>query len=75
LTGAWQWQNPRTSAGDKETEGKWLLVPALPQPQPGGFYATRISSHVAWMESVLSETVLVDSIPVAQLGYETATVN
>jgi hypothetical protein len=24
---------------------------------------------------VLSESVLVDSIPVAQLGYETATVN
>jgi hypothetical protein len=49
----------------KRTKENWLLVPALPQLQPGGFYATRISSHAAWIQSVL-KSAPVDSVPVIQ---------
>jgi hypothetical protein len=32
----------------------WTLVPDLPRPQPGNFYATRVSSHIDWINAVLA---------------------
>jgi hypothetical protein len=40
---------------EKQRQGLWLSVPPLPIPQPGGFCATRISSHIHWIQSVLDQ--------------------
>jgi hypothetical protein len=50
----------------KKTSGSWLWVPSLPQAQAGAFYATRISTHVAWIESVLSLPGESELVPVVQ---------
>jgi hypothetical protein len=34
--------------------GTWVFTPDLPTAQPGNFYATRIKSRIAWIQSVLS---------------------
>lgn len=44
-------------------EGKWALTPDLPINQPGAFYATRISSHVDWINSVISQPAGGDTTP------------
>lgn len=36
------------------TEGNWRFNPDLPSNQPGGFYATRISSRANWIRSVIA---------------------
>jgi hypothetical protein len=45
-------------------EGNWTLTPDSPTPQPGAFYATRISAHITWIQSILSQTV--STAPVLQ---------
>lgn len=47
------------------TEGNWTLVPALPTPQPGSFFATLISPRVAWIEGILAQP-LPPTAPVLQ---------
>src|ERR1051325_131555 len=37
----------------KMEAGAWVLPPDLFQPQPGSFYATRISAHVSWINSII----------------------
>jgi PKD repeat protein len=32
----------------------WVFIPNIAQDQPSGFYSTRVSSHVAWINSVIS---------------------
>jgi hypothetical protein len=39
----------------RERKGTWTLTSPMGMPQPGAFYATRISTHVAWIETVLAE--------------------
>ena len=41
----------------KGGEGEWELTPELPSPQPGAFYATRIFSHLEWINSVLASPI------------------
>jgi hypothetical protein len=41
-------------------EGQWTLTPETPIDQPGAFYATRISSHIAWIESVLTKPIPIE---------------
>jgi hypothetical protein len=38
-----------------QSGGAWQLVPDRPFNQAGGFYATRISPHVAWINSMLQQ--------------------
>jgi hypothetical protein len=35
-------------------EGDWTVIADAGSPQPGAFYATRISSRIAWINSVLA---------------------
>jgi hypothetical protein len=44
------------------SEGDWTLTPSLVAAQPGAFYATRISSHLAWINSVISAPVQVGPV-------------
>jgi hypothetical protein len=37
------------------TEGNWSFMPERATNQPGAFYATRVSAHVAWIQSVLAQ--------------------
>ncbi len=37
-----------------EEDGAWSITPNRPDPQPGAFYGTRISSHLPWIQMVLS---------------------
>ncbi len=37
-----------------EQEGDWIFYDNLPRPQPGAFYATRISVRTAWINSILT---------------------
>jgi hypothetical protein len=39
----------------RERMGTWTLASPLAERQPGAFYATRISTHVGWIEGVLAE--------------------
>lgn len=50
----------------QEEAGQWMLTPDLPTPQPGAFYATRIASNLAWIESVLNSPPPPDTAPVLQ---------
>lgn len=38
----------------KGREGSWTLTPDTPTDQPGSFYVSRISTRIAWIESVLA---------------------
>jgi hypothetical protein len=41
------------------TEGtNWVFTPFSPVPRPGAFYATRISAHGAWIQSVISRPIV-----------------
>jgi hypothetical protein len=33
--------------------GQWVPIPDVPTPQPSNFYATRISSNLAWISTVI----------------------
>jgi hypothetical protein len=44
--------------------GNWSLTPDLPLDLPGGFYATRVSAHVTWINSVLQASPPADPPPV-----------
>jgi hypothetical protein len=46
-----------------EVGTNWVLTPDLPIPQPGSFYATRISSRVDWINSVLATPFSGDAQP------------
>ena len=46
-------------------EGNWQLQPDLPVDQPGAFYATRVSAHLDWINSVIQNPVT-DVAPVLQ---------
>jgi hypothetical protein len=35
----------------------WVWTPDRPREQPGTFYATRVSSHVAWINSILAQPI------------------
>jgi hypothetical protein len=35
-----------------------VLIPNLPSAQPGAFYATRVSSHLTWIQSVVSQPIV-----------------
>jgi hypothetical protein len=56
----------------KQTGTTWVLTPDVPLDVPGTFYATRISSHVAWINSVLSGPATPDSQPVLQSASDAA---
>ena len=44
--------------------GGWEQVsPVLPSPQPGSFYATRISAHLTWIDSILNDPTQGDEVP------------
>jgi hypothetical protein len=49
-----------------EEEDNWKLIPDLPPPKPGAFYATRISAHIDWINSVLALPTPVLANPVLQ---------
>jgi hypothetical protein len=36
------------------SESNWTFVAETPAPQPGAFYATRVSSHLPWIAAVLA---------------------
>jgi len=61
----------------KSVAGNWVAIPDLPLPQPGSFYATRISSRLEWINSVLASSIPPDpppslvSAPVANGTYAT----
>ncbi len=44
----------------------WTFVPESGHPQPGAFYASRVSSNLEWIQSVLAEPVPSDDRPVLQ---------
>jgi len=48
-------------------EGDWTFYDDLPTPQPGSFYATRISGRTGWINSILS-------IPAAEIKLQIAPV-
>ena len=50
----------------------WVLTPDLPTAQPGSFYATRISAHVAWINSVINGPTPSDSTPTLQSSADVA---
>ena len=56
-----------------ETTG-WMLQTDIPpnQPQPGSFYATRISAHVNWINSVINGPTPSDSTPTLQSSADVA---
>jgi hypothetical protein len=33
----------------------WVLTPTSPNPQPAAFYATRVSVHAAWIQTILMQ--------------------
>ena len=35
----------------------WVWMRDHPQDQPGTFYATRVSSHLVWIDSILAQTI------------------
>jgi hypothetical protein len=39
----------------KGSEGNWRNVPDLPTDQSGGFYATRVSPRIAWIQQVIDQ--------------------
>jgi hypothetical protein len=39
-------------------DGDWMFNPDLPVDQAGGFYATRISSHIEWIQGVLATAAM-----------------
>jgi len=47
----------------KNTAGNWTLTPDLPVDLPGGFYATRVSVHLDWINSVLQSAATPESPP------------
>ena len=50
-----------------QSEGStWTFIPNTAQDNPSGFFSTRVSSHIAWINSVLSSNVPV--APVASFG-------
>lgn len=56
----------------KGGEGKWVLTLDLPLNQPGGFYATRISSHLDWINSVISAPGGPEKAPLLQVAENVA---
>jgi len=52
----------------------WVLQPDIPpnQAQPGSFYATRISAHVNWINSVINGPTPSDSTPTLQSSADVA---
>ncbi len=50
----------------------WVLTADLPIPQPGSFYSTRISSRVAWINTILSAPLPPDSQPTLQVSSSPA---
>jgi len=56
----------------KQTSTTWVLTPDVPIDVPGSFYATRISSHVAWINSVLNAPAPPDSQPALQSSSDAA---
>jgi hypothetical protein len=56
----------------KQTGSAWVLTPDVPVDVPGSFYATRISSHVAWINSVLGAPSPPDSQPILQSASDAA---
>jgi hypothetical protein len=50
----------------KQDGDAWVVTPDLPVDQSGSFYATRISSNLAWINSVLNAATVDDSIPLLQ---------
>ncbi|MBI2924578.1 MAG: hypothetical protein HYY24_02610 [Verrucomicrobia bacterium] len=50
----------------RQEAGQWVLTPDLPVPQPGAFYATRVSANLAWINGVLSAPSPADAAPVLQ---------
>ncbi len=47
----------------KQLAGNWVLTPDLPQDLPGGFYATRVSAHLTWINSVVQAMQASDPPP------------
>jgi len=47
-------------------EGNWKPNPDSPVPKPGAFYATRISAHIGWINSILALPAPTSVIPVLQ---------
>jgi PKD repeat protein len=45
--------------------GVWTFIPNTAQDNPSGFFSTRISSHIDWINSVISDS---DVAPVATFG-------
>jgi hypothetical protein len=56
----------------EDEAGQWVLTPDLPTPQPGAFYATRIASNLAWIESVLNAPPPPDAAPGLQSAARVA---
>jgi hypothetical protein len=59
--------------------GTWVQLSDLPANIPSGFYATRISSHTVWIDSVLtsdssSDAPLLEPVPLTILGAALAAV-
>lgn len=50
-------------------ESNWTLAPNLPFDQPAAFYATRISAHLSWINSVLSQPSPADQ-PILQIASQ-----
>jgi hypothetical protein len=40
----------------------WVLIPYAPFARPGAFYATRVSPHVAWIQSIVAQTNVQGSV-------------
>jgi len=56
----------------KDVTGNWSPTPDLPTAQPGSFYATRVSAHVAWIDSVINGPTPSDSTPTLQSSADVA---
>ncbi|HVY69712.1 MAG TPA: hypothetical protein VHH73_07260 [Verrucomicrobiae bacterium] len=50
----------------QQSGSMWVQTPDFPGSQPGSFYATRISSRVAWINSVISTQPASTDAPVLQ---------
>jgi hypothetical protein len=46
----------------------WTLTPDSSTPQPGAFYSTRVSSHLAWIQNVLAHPVT-GPVPVVEMAF------